>query len=102
MIFECQNDAANAAKVYQYGIRSCTDNKLLSDRLNALTGGRARVVDPGAILEVNDSTFFVQPAEKIANDYIADAPTLPAHVLKSEFASDDLLRELAMPHQSLF
>lgn len=107
LIFELQNEPDSAIKIYQAAIVNCPDCQKIKDRLAALQQRQSRVAQ-SMIMEVNDSRFFTQVAERVANEYVSDVPQIPAAKIvhdSSEFnteALDVMFAELAVPHRSLF
>jgi tetratricopeptide (TPR) repeat protein len=104
LIFELQRETATALAVYQQALQACAekDARTIKDRVTVINGGRSRQANPAQIIEINDSPFFIQVAEKVASDWVADAPAIPAKLLGVEDALDSTLAELTPPHRSLF
>ncbi|OHT06931.1 TPR Domain containing protein [Tritrichomonas foetus] len=102
LIFELQKDAQNSMKIYHAGVSKCPDSDILKDRLNALQSGRPRIADPGMVIEVNDSRFFVQVAERIASEYAATPPFIPAHQMGGNKDTEALLNDFKASYISLF
>jgi tetratricopeptide (TPR) repeat protein len=104
LIFEMQKETATATAVYQQALQSCSDKdaKIVRDRLNAINGGRPRQPMASQVIDVNDSPFFVQVAAKIAADWIADSPTIPARLIGADDSLDLIIGEMTPPHRSIF
>jgi tetratricopeptide (TPR) repeat protein len=104
LIFEMQRDHATAVAVYQQGIQACgeKDSKLLKERMAALNGGRFRSPAASQIIELNESPFFVQVAERVAMDIVATPPPIPAKHIGIDASLEGLIAEMVPPHKSLF
>jgi tetratricopeptide (TPR) repeat protein len=104
LIFELQRESATATQVYQQAIQACSekDAKTVRERLNAINGGRQRPANVNQIIDVNDSPFFVQVAERIAGEYTADPPLIPAALVGADETLEAALSEIVPPHRSVF
>jgi predicted Zn-dependent protease len=104
LIFELQRELPTASQVYQQAIQACSekDAKTVRDRLNAINGGRQRPANVNQIIDVNDSPFFVQVAERIAGEYTANPPLIPAALVGGDDVLEAALSEIVPPHKSVF
>jgi tetratricopeptide (TPR) repeat protein len=104
LIFELQRDAGTAVQVYQQALQSCAekDIKQIRERLNLINSGRPRVVNTTQIIDVNDSPFFVQVAERIAGEFVANSPIIPARLIGAAEELDAVIAEILPPHKSIF
>jgi tetratricopeptide (TPR) repeat protein len=104
LIFELQRDGGTAVQVYQQAIQSCSekDAKQIRERLNLINSGRQRAVNASQIIDVNDSPFFVQVAERIAGEFVANSPIIPARLIGGDEDLDALITEMLLPHRSIF
>lgn len=101
LIFELQEDKENSLKIYQSAIAKCSDSKLLRDRLQAVHSGRSKLTNRD-YLEANDSKLFMQVAERIATEYIATPPVIPAHQVDINLDTQALVKSLKLYYNSLF
>jgi tetratricopeptide (TPR) repeat protein len=104
LIFELQKETGTAIAVYQQALQACSekDARVVRDRLNAINGGRNRPVASTQVIEVNDSPFFVQVAAKLAAEWAADPPPLPARLIGADDSLDLIIGEMTPPHRSIF
>jgi tetratricopeptide (TPR) repeat protein len=104
LIFELQKEVSTAITVYEQALQSCSekDSKVIRDRLNALNSARQRSASPTQIMDVNDSPFFVQVAERLAAEYVGNSPLIPAAVIGGDESLDVGLAEMAPPYNSIF
>jgi tetratricopeptide (TPR) repeat protein len=104
LIFELRKEPTMALSVYQQAIDNCNekDAKPIRERLALIGNGRHRQATPGNIMEFNDSPFFVQVAERLAGEYVANSPVIPAALIGGDDALDKILPELTLPHKSIF
>jgi tetratricopeptide (TPR) repeat protein len=79
LIFEVQGETDQAIKIYEIGMQNCPNAKQLRERLNLLAGGRGRTTQ--AVLEINDSKYFVQIAEKISSEFLLGPRRPPQRAL---------------------
>ena len=75
LIFQLQHDHESAMRIYDAAELKCDNNQIIVERKKALQMGRP--VSQSMILEVNDSRYFQQVPEKVANQYLADSPFIP-------------------------
>jgi tetratricopeptide (TPR) repeat protein len=101
LIFEIQGDTEQAMKIYESGLESCPDAKQLRDRLTVLGTGRGRGTQP-PVLEINDSKYFVQIAERITNEYLLNPPAIPAETIGGDPELGPCLAQLVLRHRSIF
>jgi tetratricopeptide (TPR) repeat protein len=104
LIFELQRETATAITVYQQALQTCSekDVKPIRERLNGLNGGRQRQVTNSQIMDVNDSPFFIQVAERLASEFAGNSPVIPAALIGGDDALEAGLTEMALPHKSIF
>lgn len=106
LIFEMQNDFPNALKIYQAALQNCAGSQLLKDRINALSaqGNRMNKVSQNQVIEINDSRFFTQVAEKVSTQRIAEPPIFPSNCFKgvTDPIIEKALNELSTRHKSIF
>lgn len=76
LIFEIQNDIKKAMTIYKESFNSCPNCDLLRERYNLIASGSPRQISPSMIRELNESDYFVQIAENVADDYISNPPKL--------------------------
>jgi tetratricopeptide (TPR) repeat protein len=100
LIFEIQGETDQAMKIYESGMQNCPDAKQLRERLNLLTGGRARTSQ--AVLDINDSKYFVQTAEKISSEFLLGPPAIPAESIGGGAELSACLAQLVLPYRSIF
>ncbi|KAK8866456.1 hypothetical protein M9Y10_009419 [Tritrichomonas musculus] len=97
LIFEFLGEPQNAMKIYEAAESKCENNQIIIERKKELQMGR-RQPSQSMILEVNDSKYFQQVAEKIANQYIADSPFIPPE----QIGLDSSYNIYISNHRSLF
>jgi tetratricopeptide (TPR) repeat protein len=101
LIFEMQGDTEQAMKIYESGLESCPGTKQLRDRPSVLAAGRGRGLQP-LVLEINESKYFVQIAERIANEYLLNPPAIPAETIGGDGELAACLAQLVLGHRSIF
>jgi hypothetical protein len=93
-----------AMTVYQQGLQNCSekDGKIIRDRFNTLNSGRQRSAANTQIIDVNDSPFFVQVAERLAAEFVASPPLIPAAQIGGDDSLDAGLAEMTPLYKSIF
>lgn len=89
LIFELINDQESALKIYDAAETKCENNQIIVARKKALQMGKK--ASRSMILEVSDSRYFQQIPEKIANQYLADSPLIPAEQIGVTSSIDRLI-----------
>ncbi|OHT04881.1 TPR Domain containing protein [Tritrichomonas foetus] len=102
LIFELRDNREDAIKIYNAAIGRCGENPKFTERLKNLNIPSGRRQNSNVILEINDSRYFVQVAEKIANQYIADSPYIPVEQVGLDSSKADVVDALVGHHRSLF
>lgn len=78
LIYEIRNETDNARKIYTTGLQSCRDSKLISDRLVLFNNPGRKIMNRSSLLnEINyfdGSKYFIQPAERIGNEFASNIP----------------------------
>ena len=102
IIFERQNDMENLNRIIQSAIEKCPNSPLIREKYNEIKSGRLRDPTQQSIIEINDSRFFVQPAEKVANEYAVIPPFIPPNIIGIDMDENSFYHHLKLSYNSLF
>ena len=100
---ELQGDYASAIKRYQTGIERCGNLQIFCERIARLNSKRGMEVGmaPWGLIEVDESRYFTQPAELIAQEIVDSTPKIPFSELTGVEMDASVAELLSPPLKSI-
>ena len=106
LIYEIQNDCANAMKIYQTAQSNCSDAKNVSKRILDCERPQRQALPKevllNEVLEIDGKRLFDQPIQKYTEMIMSYPPILSESCFSTDKAAQPQLTKLIPPYPSIF
>jgi len=99
LIYEKNHDIERAAQVYDIGIKTCSNNAILIQHLKRLNERKENEI---RMMEITESKYFTQIAEKHEASILNMAPPLPGNCISPEYEIQKGIESIHTRYDSLF